>query len=180
MRILFAAVLILGLAVSAMAIDIGGALDSASKAVANPTAAINQAAGSAANSTLDAAMAELTKKLKNSQNEYGPIVFKTGKADLNAKKCERTLKYCADTVKNYPGFLVQVDGHTDNKGNAKKNLTLSQKRAEAVVKYLADKLQVPANRLIAKGWGDAQPIADNSTAAGRDKNRRVDFTVTKQ
>lgn len=180
MKIFVLVVALLALAGSAMAIDLNGTLDKVNNAVANPTAAINQAKDSAANAATDTALAELTKKLKSAQNEYGPIVFKTGKAVLDAKKCQKTLQYCADTVKKYPGFLVQVEGHTDNKGKPAKNMDLSQKRAEAVVKYLVDKLQTPADRLTAKGFGDTVPIADNKTAAGRDKNRRVDFSVIKK
>lgn len=89
------------------------------------------------------------------------------------------MKQIAKVVTEAPGFHVQVDGHTDNVGNAEANKKLSQARAEAVVKYLVEKKGVDAKRLSAKGWGDTQPIADNKTAKGRGQNRRVDFTVTR-
>jgi len=133
----------------------------------------------AGDAATDSAMAEITKKLKNVQNEHGPIIFKNGKATLEVKKCEETLKAIHRIVHDYPGFLVQVEGHTDNKGKAAKNMELSQKRAEAVVAYLVNTMKTDASRLKAKGFGDTVPIADNKTAKGREKNRRVDFSVTK-
>ena len=164
------------LASSVLALDLGGAIDSAAKAAKDPNAALKEAGDSAT----DQALASLTKKLKSVQNEYGPIVFVSGKADLDAKKCERTLKSIDATIRQYPGFKVQIEGHTDNKGKAASNLALSQKRAEAVVAWLVANLQTPADRMTAKGFGDTQAIASNKTAAGRAKNRRVDFSVTKQ
>ncbi len=124
------------------------------------------------------AMDQFTKQLKMAQNEKGPIRFKKGKADVDPA-CDRTMKYIAKILKDSPGFHVQVDGHTDNVGNSESNRKLSQNRAEAVVKYLVEKKGVDTKQLSAKGFGDSQPIADNKTAAGRAKNRRVDFTVTK-
>ena len=127
----------------------------------------------------DVEMQTLSKQLKNVQNEKGPIVFKTGKAILDTAKCETTLKTVNDIIVAFPGFLVQIEGHTDNAGKAKANLTLSQKRADAVMAYLIKKYKTPAERMTAKGFGDTQPIADNKTADGRAKNRRVDFSVSR-
>jgi outer membrane protein OmpA-like peptidoglycan-associated protein len=128
----------------------------------------------------DVGAKELTRQLKNVQNDKGPIVFKLGKADLDAAKCENTLKTAADIIKAFPGFKVTIDGHTDNVGSAKANLKLSQKRAEAVRAYLISKYKIDAKRLAAKGYGSTQPIADNKTKEGQEKNRRVDFTVSKK
>jgi outer membrane protein OmpA-like peptidoglycan-associated protein len=88
------------------------------------------------------------------------------------------MKAIADIMAQFPGTHVQVNGHTDNKGKKSANLKLSQARAEAVVSYLVSKKGVDGKRLSAKGFGDEKPIADNATADGRTKNRRVDFTVT--
>jgi outer membrane protein OmpA-like peptidoglycan-associated protein len=126
----------------------------------------------------DAGLEALTKKLKKVQNEHGPIRFVTGKAVVDPA-CDKTMQQIANIMAEYPGFRVQVDGHTDSVGRAEANLKLSQARAEAVVDYLVKKKEVPAKRLTAKGWGDQQPLGDNNTEAGRAKNRRVDFTVTK-
>ena len=133
---------------------------------------------SAASSAKDSVLGAVTKKLKKVQNEKGPIKFKTGKAEVDPA-CDRTMTAIAAIMADYPGFHVQVDGHTDNVGNPEANLKLSQERAEAVVKYLVEKKAVAAARLSAKGFGDSQPIADNKTKKGQAKNRRVDFTVTK-
>ncbi|MBK9260482.1 MAG: OmpA family protein [Polyangiaceae bacterium] len=75
-------------------------------------------------------------------------------------------------------FLVEVAGHTDNVGPADQNRTLSQKRADAVVKYLVGK-GVDASRLVGKGYGPDKPIAENKDAKGRQKNRRVEFVILK-
>jgi outer membrane protein OmpA-like peptidoglycan-associated protein len=126
----------------------------------------------------DESKKQLTTKLKNVQNEKGPIIFKTGSAVIDVEKCRKTLDAIVNIVNNYPGnFKVQVEGHTDNVGNAKANLNLSQKRAESVVKWLVTEGKLPAARLTSKGFGDTVPLADNKTEAGRNKNRRVDFSI---
>ncbi len=128
-------------------------------------------------STKDTALAAVTKKLKKVQNEKGPIKFKTGKAEVDPA-CDRTMTAIAAIMTDYPGFHVQVDGHTDNVGNPAANQKLSEERAQAVVDYLVRKKGVDGKRLSGKGFGDTQPIASNKTKAGQAKNRRVDFTVT--
>ncbi len=129
-------------------------------------------------STKDTALAAVTKKLKKVQNEKGPIKFKTGKAEVDPA-CDKTMTAIAAIMADYPGFHVQVDGHTDNVGNPEANQKLSQARAEAVAKYLVEKKGADAKRLSAMGFGDTKPIADNKSKKGQAKNRRVDFTVTK-
>ena len=126
----------------------------------------------------DNLLGAITKKLKKVQNEKGPIKFKTGKAEIDPA-CDKSMTAIAAIMADYPGFHVQVDGHTDNVGNPEANKKLSQERADAVVKYLVEKKSVDAKRLSAKGFGDSQPIADNKSKKGQAKNRRVDFTVTK-
>jgi outer membrane protein OmpA-like peptidoglycan-associated protein len=127
----------------------------------------------------DVAMKELTKKLKSVQAQKGLIVFKSGSADIDVAKSKLPLKAIHEIIVGVPGFMVQVEGHTDNVGNPKSNMNLSQKRADAVMNYLINTCKTPANRLKAKGFGDTQPIADNKTDKGRAANRRVDFSVTK-
>jgi outer membrane protein OmpA-like peptidoglycan-associated protein len=75
--------------------------------------------------------------------------------------------------------VLQVEGHTDATGGAAFNRKLSQQRAESVRTYLIGK-GVEAKRLVAKGFGPDKPIADNSTDAGREQNRRVEFNILKQ
>ena len=69
-----------------------------------------------------------------------------------------------------------VDGHTDNVGGKAFNQKLSQGRADAVKKYLSDK-GIDESRIIAKGYGDTKPVVSNATAQGKQKNRRVEFTI---
>jgi outer membrane protein OmpA-like peptidoglycan-associated protein len=126
-----------------------------------------------------AEMKTMNASLRSVQNQYGPIVFVTGKADLDVAKCKKTLDTVASIVKKYPRFLVTVEGHTDNIGNKKANHTLSQKRAEAVVSWLINPGSVEKKQLKARGYGDSKPIANNKTEEGRAKNRRVDFQVSK-
>ncbi len=76
-----------------------------------------------------------------------------------------------------PTYKLEINGHTDNKGVADKNMTLSQKRSDAVKNYLVQK-GVAADRLTAKGFGQTMPVADNATNEGRTKNRRVEFKVS--
>ena len=101
------------------------------------------------------------------------ILFKTGKSDLLPESMTEIEKVAAYMKKN-PRARFEVQGHTDNQGNDKLNDPLSQKRAEAVVKALAD-LGVDDFNLKAVGKGSHEPVADNKTEAGRAKNRRVVF-----
>jgi len=126
-----------------------------------------------------AEMKQMNVSLKAVQNKYGPIVFVTGKADIDVAKCKTTLNTIVTIIKKYPRFLVTVEGHTDNVGNKKSNLALSQKRAEAVVAWLVKSGGVAAKQLKAKGYGDSKPLESNKTEKGRAKNRRVDFEVSK-
>jgi OOP family OmpA-OmpF porin len=78
------------------------------------------------------------------------------------------------TLKRYPALKVEVAGHTDSANSDTYNLDLSQRRADAVLNYFVSK-GVETDRLSAKGYGEAEPIADNSTTEGRFKNRRVEL-----
>jgi len=80
----------------------------------------------------------------------------------------------AQTLTQHPELAATVIGHTDSTGNASYNMTLSQRRAQSVAAYLTDR-GVARNRLAAEGRGQTQPVADNSTEAGRAQNRRVEI-----
>jgi outer membrane protein OmpA-like peptidoglycan-associated protein len=77
----------------------------------------------------------------------------------------------------YPDSLVDVYGHTDSTGADQYNMDLSQRRADAVSRYLISR-GVSSARLQAKGMGESYPVADNNTAEGRAKNRRVEVKIT--
>jgi OmpA-OmpF porin, OOP family len=79
-------------------------------------------------------------------------------------------------MKANPGARFEIDGHTDNLGDANKNKVLSQARADAIKKYFTDK-GVLDGQLDAIGFGSERPAADNKTPAGRAKNRRVEIKL---
>lgn len=77
-------------------------------------------------------------------------------------------------LKDNPDLKLGIYGHTDNTGDAKHNLKLSEQRAESVVAALT-KAGIESNRLTAKGFGDTQPVANNASEDGKAKNRRVEL-----
>jgi outer membrane protein OmpA-like peptidoglycan-associated protein len=87
------------------------------------------------------------------------------------------LDNAAKILTDNPTIRVEIQGHTDSIGSAAYNLSLSDKRAWAVVNYLVQNYGIDINRLTAKGYGKTMPIADNSTEAGRALNRRVEFVI---
>ena len=103
------------------------------------------------------------------------IQFETGKSIIKPVSY-KILDEVASILKEYPYYDVNVDGHTDNVGDAAKNLKLSQDRAAAAVTYLVGK-GVAASRLVSAGYGLTKPVADNKTAAGRAQNRRGEFNL---
>ncbi|MES0489369.1 MAG: OmpA family protein [Leptospirales bacterium] len=84
----------------------------------------------------------------------------------------------AEILKSKSSLVMEVGGHTDNRGKSENNLTLSQQRAEAVVAYLIKK-GVKKRQVVAKGYGHSEPLASNSSGSGRKQNRRVEFKVLK-
>ncbi|HWI40256.1 MAG TPA: OmpA family protein [Verrucomicrobiae bacterium] len=85
----------------------------------------------------------------------------------------------AGYLKTHPEAVVKVEGHTDNRGSYQYNLKLSRKRAESV-KRMLQKMGVEKERISTEGFSYTRPIADNSTAAGRAKNRRVETRVEEE
>jgi len=106
------------------------------------------------------------------------VNFATNSATLTAAS-SATLDQAAATLIKRGKVRVEVAGHTDSRGSAKRNRVLSQQRAEAVMRYLVSKGVNPAN-LTARGYGPDQPDADNKTEAGRAANRRVELRVQQQ
>lgn len=108
----------------------------------------------------------------------GNIVFDTGKATLKQGAGSEVvldqLKLFLDQNKQVT--KLRIEGHTDNVGNDADNLTLSGQRALTIKKYLVDK-GVARERLIAAGFGETKPIADNSTEEGKAQNRRTEFKI---
>ena len=103
------------------------------------------------------------------------VFFATGSFKL-LPKSYKSLDEVAAIMKTDDLLKIQIDGHTDSQGDAAKNMALSENRAKAVKDYLVSK-GVPEASTSSAGYGVTKPIADNKTAAGRAKNRRVEMTV---
>jgi outer membrane protein OmpA-like peptidoglycan-associated protein len=106
----------------------------------------------------------------------GDVLFDFGKYDLRSEAREK-LARLSGIVLGHPGLNLAVEGYTDNVGTDEINMTLSQKRAETVRSYLLEQGLADAN-VTAQGFGKSSPVADNSTPAGRQKNRRVEIVVS--
>lgn len=103
------------------------------------------------------------------------INFKTGSAILMASSYI-ALDFIAEFLKQYPHLRYEIQGHTDDQGSDNYNLILSAARAGTVRDYIVSK-NVPESRVIAIGYGETSPVADNKDAAGRALNRRVEFRI---
>ncbi len=106
---------------------------------------------------------------------FSSLEFETGKSVIRTSSYP-SLNDLVDLMKKKPSFKLLIDGHTDNVGSAASNMKLSASRANAVKLYLTDR-GIDASRITATGYGLTKPIADNKTAEGRQKNRRVEFTI---
>jgi outer membrane protein OmpA-like peptidoglycan-associated protein len=102
------------------------------------------------------------------------IYFDTGSDHIRGES-NGTLKEIATMLQEHPDLKLLIEGHTDNVGAPAANLTLSQKRAEAVKAALVATYGVDASRLTAKGFGASKPAAPNTTPEGRQTNRRVEL-----
>ena len=103
------------------------------------------------------------------------ILFATNQSTLNAAS-QNSLTSFATSLKNNPDTDVLIYGHTDSTGSDAINNPLSEKRAQAVQNFLSSK-GVGSSRLSSQGFGSTQPVADNTTAAGKAQNRRVEIYI---
>ena len=105
------------------------------------------------------------------------VQFKTGSHEI-LKASDELLSQVATVLAEHPEILkLEVQGHTDNRGGKNYNQKLSERRAASVVKWLVKKGNVDSGRLTSHGYGLDEPIAENDTAEGRQKNRRVQFKI---
>ena len=107
---------------------------------------------------------------------FDRLEFETGSARLVASATEQ-LRNVADILRAYPSVKVKIGGYTDNTADASHNLQLSQERANAAMLQIVA-MGIDASRVAAEGYGEQHPVADNGTAEGRQRNRRVDIRVT--
>ncbi|GAB3529179.1 hypothetical protein GCM10027443_08000 [Pontibacter brevis] len=148
-------------------------------------AAVGGATGAVIGRRMDKQAEELEKTMEGAKVERvgeairvnfdSGILFQVNSAELSAN-AKRDIEKLAKTLKDYQGTNVIIEGHTDNTGSYELNQRLSERRAEAVAAY-ARSLGVEHSRLQAKGYSYDQPIADNTTAEGRQQNRRVEIII---
>jgi OOP family OmpA-OmpF porin len=103
------------------------------------------------------------------------ITFRRNSADIKASSFP-LLKEAIKTFKDYPQLRVEISGHTSNEGRREFNVKLSKKRAEAVKAFLTS-AGIDESRVFTVGYGPDKPIEDNSTKAGQEKNRRIEFRL---
>lgn len=109
---------------------------------------------------------------------FDRLLFETGSAKLKPQS-EEQLNNMAQILKTYPNVEIKLGGYTDNVGDDKMNLDLSQKRAESVKAALVAK-SIAVSRISPEGYGETHPVASNDTPEGRAQNRRIDIRITKK
>jgi outer membrane protein OmpA-like peptidoglycan-associated protein len=115
--------------------------------------------------------------LRTGMMNLDAVYFDLGKASITANS-RPYLNLIGAILAKYPKLRFEVGGHTDNRGQPKTNLRLSQARAQAVQNYLVQNRPEIGDHIVAKGYGDTKPKATNKTAEGREMNRRVEIVVT--
>jgi outer membrane protein OmpA-like peptidoglycan-associated protein len=150
-------------------------------------AAVSNAArggAKAAQATADAAVSGVnaTNDRISALDDYVPqdttaVNFRIGSAVLTPDG-KGKLDTIATKALNAKGYVLEVTGFADSTGNTERNRVLSQRRADAVIRYLVEQHQIPLRRIIQPyGYGDSNPVADNKTRDGRAQNRRVEVKV---
>src|ERR1044071_150387 len=150
----------------------------------NQVANLAKGGAAAAQDTADAAVEGVNKTNDriSSLDDYEVkkstvITFKVGSAVLSPQ-AKTTLDELADQAKNERGFVIEVRGFASADGSENLNRQLSTRRSDAVVRYLAEKHDIPLRRIILPfGYGEAMPVADNSTREGRMENRRAEVKI---
>ena len=116
---------------------------------------------------------ETKRTEKGALIRLGGDLFQQGSSEINPKFFPK-IGQLAEVLKTFADYNVRIEGHSDSSGGTEVNLRITQRRADAFMKYLAEKCDVPRERMMAIGLGEDHPIADNRLQAGRDKNRRID------
>ena len=105
------------------------------------------------------------------------VKFKVGSAILT-KEAQEELDKIAQDAKNEKAFVIEVSGYASSEGSKALNQRLSQRRADQVIRYLAENYDIPLRRFVSPmGLGTTHPVADNGTRTGREENRRVEIKV---
>jgi OmpA-OmpF porin, OOP family len=150
-------------------------------------AAVSNAArggAKAAQATADAAVAGVnaTNERISSLDDYAPqetaaVNFRSGSAILSTES-KTTLDDIASKALNAKGYVLEVSGFADSRGSINLNRQLSQRRADAVIRYLVENHSIPLRRIVTPyGFGELNPVAENETRDGRAQNRRVEIKL---
>ena len=107
------------------------------------------------------------------------VLFDFDKADIRSDAAT-ALAQLATVIRAYPTGRVELEGHTDSKGDDAYNQRLSLRRADSVKRWLAEREGIAAERFTTRGAGESRPVASNDDDAGRQKNRRVEVVIHKQ
>ena len=146
----------------------------------------NAARGGAkqAQATADAAVAGVnaTNERISALDDYSPqstaaVNFRTGSAVLT-DEAKKMLDDIAGKALNAKGYVLEISGYADSRGSINLNRQLSQRRADAVIRYLVENHQIPLRRIVTPyGYGELNPVAENATREGRAQNRRVEIKL---
>jgi OOP family OmpA-OmpF porin len=104
------------------------------------------------------------------------LTFDSGKSEIKQEDFDLLAKV-EKAIDAFPRSELIIEGHTDSYGGDELNQRLSQERAESVQQYMINAMRIPSYRLIATGFGETQPVANNETASGRARNRRIDIII---
>jgi outer membrane protein OmpA-like peptidoglycan-associated protein len=124
---------------------------------------------------LEGRFLSLKKTARGTIVSLADILFDFGKATLK-RDVEFNLVKIATILEQFPEMQIEVEGHTDNVGSEEYNLDLSRRRAQAVADFMASQ-GLPMERMTVAGYGFSRPVEENTTEAGRQKNRRVDLVI---
>ncbi len=105
------------------------------------------------------------------------LTFDSGASQIKSDNFDLLAKV-EKAIDVFPRSELTIEGHTDSFGGDDFNQKLSQERAESVQQYMINAMRIPTYRLIATGYGETRPVASNETAAGRERNRRIDIVIT--
>jgi len=104
------------------------------------------------------------------------LSFDSGKSELRQSSFDLLTKV-EKVIDVFPRSELVIEGHTDSFGGDESNQQLSQRRAESVQQYMINAMRIPSYRLIATGYGETNPVANNETESGRARNRRIDIII---
>jgi outer membrane protein OmpA-like peptidoglycan-associated protein len=104
------------------------------------------------------------------------LSFDSGKSEIKRSSLDLLAKV-ENAIDIFPGSELVVEGHTDSYGGDMSNQFLSQKRAESLQRFMVTQMNISGNRVIATGYGETNPVANNETASGRAQNRRIDIVI---